>query len=201
MSHPETATDPRRRAGSSPSNQAQPVTPLMAAKTPVQPGTITAVGLVLAVLVVVVGIIGVHDALVAAGFVYSQSWLAAAISGANGTTPAVWCVPVGIVLVLAGLWLLIIALRPRPRTVIPLDARTGVYLRPRDVSKLARNAAETVDGVASATVEASRRKVVVSVRATSPDGLAQRVEDAVTDRLQALAPLPRVRVDVTTQGA
>ena len=174
--------------------------PLSAAKTPVGPGVITAVGLVLAVLVIALGVVGVHDALVAAGAVSGTPWIDSVVTLFNGLTPAIWLVPVGIVLVLAGLWLLLTALRPRPRTAIALDATTGVFLRPRDVAKLARNAAQDVDAVTSAKATAGRRKVVVAARATTTDGVEQQIIQAVTIRLQALAKAPTVRVTVKAEG-
>jgi hypothetical protein len=99
-----------------------------------------------------------------------------------------------------GLWLVLTALRPRRRTAIALDARTGVFLRPRDVAELARNAARDVDGVTSAKVTAGRRKVAVVARATARDGVEQKITQAVTIRLQALTKAPRVRVTVKTDG-
>jgi len=174
--------------------------PLSAAKTPVGPGVITAVGLVLAVLVIALGVVGVHDALVAAGAVSGTSWIDSVVTPFNDLTPAIWLVPVGIALVLAGLWLLLTALRPRPRTAIALDATTGVFLRRRDVAKLARNAAQDVDAVTSAKATAGRRKVVVVARATTTDGVEQQITQAVTIRLQALAKAPTVRVTVEAEG-
>lgn len=181
--------------------QPRPAAPLQAPKTPVGPGLITAIGLVLAVLLTAVGVVAVHDALVAAGALGGREWLTRAVGAVDGTTPAAWLVPVGVLLVLLGLWLLMTALRPRPRTAIALDADTGVFLRPRDVAKLARDAAQDVDGVSSAKASARRRAISVSVHATAPDGIDERVTAAVTERLRALATQPKIRVSVTTEGA
>ena len=178
----------------------QGTTPLPAAKTPVGPGAVTLIGLVFAVLVIALGVAGVHDALVAAGTAAGTPWIDAALKPFNNLMPNVWLVPVGVGLVLLGLWLMLTALRPRRRTAIALDARTGVFLRPRDVATLARNAAQDVDGVTSAKVTAGRRKVAVVARATARDGMEQRITQAVATRLQALAKAPTVRVTVKAEG-
>ena len=178
----------------------QGTTALPAAKTPVGPGAATVVGSMLAVLLVGLGLAGVHDALVAAGTAAGTPWIDAVVKAFNGLRPDVWLVPAGFALVLLGLWLISAALRPRRRTAIALNARTGVFLRPRDVAKLARNAAQDVDGVTSAKVTAGRRKVAVAARATTTAGMEQKIIQAVTARLQTLAKAPRVRVTVKTEG-
>lgn len=173
--------------------------PPSAAKTPVGPGVVTVVGLILALLVIAIGVVGVHDALVAAGAAKGTSWIDTVVKPFNGLTPAVWLVPVGITLVLLGLWLLLTALRPRPRTAVALQARTGVFLRPRDVATIARHAAQNVDGVTSAKVTATPRKIAVTA-STTTGGLQENITQAVTTRLRALATAPTVRVTVKTEG-
>lgn len=174
--------------------------PVAATKTPVGPGVISAVGLVLALLLVALGVVGVHDALLAAGALSGTPWIHAVARPLNELTPAVWLVPIGIALVLLGLWLLLTALRPRPRTAIALDATTGVFLRPRDVARLARNAAQGVAGVTSVKASARRRVVTMSAEATSTQGVEEQITQAVTTRLRALAIEPSVRVTVKTEG-
>ena len=133
--------------------------PLAAAKSPVGPGAIAALGLILAVGLLCLGAVGIHDALVPSGLVKGSSWIAATAAGLDGLSPAAWMVPAGLAVLAAGVWAMVTALRPRPRTAIALAARTGVFLRPRDVARLARTAAEDVDGVTSASASASRRTV------------------------------------------
>jgi len=174
--------------------------PLTAAKAPVAPGRITIVGMVLALVVIAVGVVGAHDALVAAGAVNGTRWVDALITPFDRLTAAIWVVPVGVVLVLVGLWLLAAALRPRPRTSLALRATTGVFLRRRDVARLARDAAQDVDGVTSAKVGVGRRTVTVTAAATTTDGIEQNVTDAVAARLAALATAPTVRVRVKTEA-
>ncbi len=134
-------------------------TPLDPAKAPVGPGAISVVGLVLAILLTVSGAVAIRDALVVAGLVKATPWVTQAARAVNGLLPAAWMVPVGAVLVLLGLWLLLTALRPRPRSAISVTSVTGVFLRQQDVSRLAQTAAEQVEGVLAArTTHAPRAR-------------------------------------------
>ena len=177
------------------------VEPVAAAKAPVGLGVITAIGLVLALLVMVLGAVGVHDALTAAGAVNGRSWVNAVAGQIDGLTPAVWLVLVGPVLALLGLWLVASALRPRPRTGVALEATTGVVLRPRDIAHLARTAAQDVNGVTAAKAKATSRKVTVAVTATTAQGIQGQVIEAVGARLAAIRATPTIRVNVSTEGA
>lgn len=123
--------DGQSRAGQSRRARATPLDP---AKAPVGPGAISVVGLVLAILLTVSGAVAIRDALVVAGLVKATPWVTQAARAVNGLLPAAWMVPVGAVLVLLGLWLLLTALRPRPRSAISVTSVTGVFLRRQDVS-------------------------------------------------------------------
>ncbi|MGV8973465.1 MAG: DUF6286 domain-containing protein [Rhodoglobus sp.] len=173
--------------------------PLAAAKAPVGPGLITAVGVLLALVVVGLGVVAILDALTTSGLVTGSGWIDSGLSTLDRLEPAPWMVPAGIVLVVVGIGALFIAVRPRPSTGIALTARTGVYLRPQDVARIARAASENVDAVTSATASATRRTVAVSVRATATDQVATDVQRAVAAALDALATAPRIRVRVTPE--
>jgi len=174
------------------------VKPLSAAKTPVGPGTISALGLLWSALLLGVGVVGVQAALVAAGVLTGTAWLTWVIQQVDGLAPAGWMVVAGVVLVLLGLWLLLTALRPRPRTAVALTAATGVFLKPRDLSRLAVAAADQVDGVQDAKATASRSKVSMQIVSTGGGNVADEVRAAVTERLEALE--KPVKVTVRTQG-
>ena len=187
-----------------PTGDAQPgagarVEPLAAAKAPVGPGKITAVGVVLALGLLGLGVIALHDALIPSGLVADRSWIDSALTTLDGSQPAPWMVPAGLLVVIVGVWALVTALRPRPSTAIALTAHTGVYLRPRDVARIARTATENVDGVTSATANATRRTVTVSVRAFAPERIGADVQRVVAHALDALAAAPKIRVRVTPE--
>lgn len=167
-----------------------------AAKTPVGVGAIALVGIVLALLLTALGVVAVREALLASGVLTGTAWLAPAGRSASGLAAASWMVPVGAALVLLGLWLLVAALRPRPRTATTVTSETGVFLRPKDVSRLAQTAAEQVDGVLAADVSATRRAVRVRVRGTGAADVSENVRAAVAQRLSALDSPPTVNVSL-----
>ena len=177
-----------------------PSAPLSAAKPPVGPGIITVVGLIFAVLVIGLGVVGVHDTLTRTGLAQGAGWIDASLSPLHRLEPTWWMAPAGFVVLIVGAWAVLTALRPRPRTAIALRAQTGVLLRPRDVAQIARRAVEDVDGVISAKVSATRRAINVAVRATTTAGLAPQVDQAVKTALSALSNQPRIRVRVTSEG-
>ena len=137
-----------------------------------------------------------RSALLTSGVLTGNAWLAPAGRSASGLAAASWMVPVGAVLVLFGLWLLVAALQPRPRTATTVTSETGVFLRLKDVSRLAQTAAEQVDGVLAAGVSATRRRVRVRVRGTGAGEVSENVSAAVSRRLSALDSPPTVNVSV-----
>jgi Family of unknown function (DUF6286) len=173
-----------------------PGAPVIAkARTPLGPGRITLVGVLLSVTTIAVGFIGIRDALISANVMTGRSWLERGVDSLNGLTPQWWCVPVGVLMVLLGLWLLLVAVRPRPRTAIRLRSQTGVFMRPRDVKKLAERAADDIDGVISTKISASRRLARMNVNVTGNDTrIGETVREAVAERLAALDAPPRLKI-------
>ncbi|MEU6700137.1 DUF6286 domain-containing protein [Pseudonocardia sp. NPDC046786] len=110
------------------------------------------------------------------------------------------------VLALAGLVLVLVALRPGTPTVLPLAGRDGAAttdtgITRRSLDRALSDAATGVDGIARANVSSTRRRATVSAHASFGDATALRtaVRDAVSERLAAIGPArsPRVRVKVT----
>ncbi len=173
------------------------VAPLSAAKTPVGPGTISGLGVLWSLLLIGIGAVGIQAALVHTGLVTGTSWFDSLVEHVDGLAPAAWMVAAGVVLALVGLWLVVTALRPRPRTAIAIPAATGVFMKPRDVARLAVAAAGDVDGVRGAKASANRRKISVRIVDTGDAQVRDTVESAVTRRLSALD--KPMRVSVTSQ--
>lgn len=182
--------------GTPPTPQTSSQGPLPSAKVPVGTSRAAVLAMVLAVAVTALGVLAVRDALVAAGALTGTLWLTGPLDALNGLTAGPLVAVAGVLLLLLGLWLVLTALRRRPRTTVALRADTGVFLRPRDLSRLAETAAEDVDGVLDASVASTTRTVSVRVRTTGAPRAQQAVQDAVTDRLRHLERPPTVRVRV-----
>lgn len=173
-------------------------TPMRAATQESGSGPVGAVGPVLAVLLLALGLLLLRDALVAAGALSGTPWLSGAADALEGFAPAWWLVPAGIAVALVGLWLASTAVRRRSRKTLPLTSRTGVFLHTRDIARLASGAAQDVDGVLDVSSTATRKRVSVTVHGTAEAGLEESVTDVVAQRLSALQSPPRVVVTVRT---
>ena len=196
MSHAAPTTEPATGAPVAGNRPA----PMAAAKPPVGLGPLPFVGAVLALVVVALGVAGIRDALAAIGAVEGGPWIDSVVDTVDGWQPQFWLVPAGIALVLLGVWLILVALRPRSRTGVAVRAATGVFLRTGDVERLAARAASDVDGVLSARSSASHRKVEVRVAVTGGANTADRVRTAVQDALQPLESIPTVQVKTAGAG-
>lgn len=186
------------QATESPQRAGHPATP--AAKTPVGPGRVSLLGMLIALLLLAIAVVLAHDTLVATGTLAPPAWLNRAAGALDGLRAATWVLPASIVVALVGLWLLLVALRPRPRTMVRVQADTGVFLRPHGIERLARHAAGDVDGVTGVHASATRRKVDLRVEALGGDEVAGKVRDAVSESLRALEPQPKVSVKTKLAG-
>lgn len=175
---------------------AQPVRP---GAQPLAPAGATYLGAALAVLVVAAGAVGIREALVEAGVVAGDGWVAAAVSAVDGAAPASWMPAAGIVVAVVGLTLMLVALKPRRRRTVRARAATAVYVDLTDVARIARAAAEAVPGVLSAPTTASRRTLTIrcEVSGASDADLENAVIRSATDELAALERAPRIRVRLT----
>lgn len=103
--------------------------------------------------------------------------------------------------VLAGLLLILAAVKPRSRTHGRVRADTDIWLRPTDIARLCSAAAFACTEVLTASTSVGRKDVVVSVTAPDEDGvgfdeLTARVRDHVTAVLSELEQPLTVRVNV-----
>lgn len=175
---------------------------LRAGRTPTVAPAASRWAILFALLLLAAGVVGIRDALTAAGALHGALWTRTAAEHLDGLTATTWMLPVGVVVALLGLWVLWGALKPRKRTEIQVQGAPGAWMRPTDVAKLARDAADGIDGVVTATATATRTKVTVRVTTTAQNGTTtgDAVTATVTDRLRALHPVPRVKVSTRYTG-
>lgn len=171
----------------------------MSTRTPPKaPAGATFTGIVLALLVIATGVVGIHDLLAGQGWISGSPWLTRAITSLDGVAVASWMVPVAVVVALIGLWLLLVAIKPRRTTHRPAtDANLDLWLSSGALAAMATEAAARTPGVASARADArSRRRVDVDVRTTNDtEQTRAAVQDAVESRIAPLT-TKSVRVSV-----
>jgi len=194
---PKTADPTDTTAGEEvdPDSAASPVEPT-AGRTPTAAPAAAPWAVLLALVVLALGVVGVRDALVAAGAFGGSSWTKNTANAIDGLTARTWMIPAGIGLAVLGLWWLLAALKPRKRTEISLSGTPGAWMRPSDLARLVQPTVENVEGVVSASTSATRRTVTVKATTTARDSVQVRtaVTEAVGDRLSALRRAPRVKV-------
>jgi len=174
---------------------AAPVEPT-AGRTPTAAPAAAPWAVLLALVVLALGVVGIRDALIAAGAFGGSSWTKNTANAIDGLTARTWMIPAGIGLAVLGLWWLLAALKPRKRTEIALSGTPGAWMRPGDLARLAQPTVENVDGVVSASTSATRRTVTVNATTTARDTAQVRtaVTEAVGDRLSVVGRAPRVKV-------
>lgn len=176
--------------------------PLPGAKTPVGIGQVAVVGVLWPLILIGIGVVAVRDALVHGDLLGGDPWSRQALEALDGRSAPGWLVLVAVVCLLLAGWLIYVALNPRPHKGAALQASSGVFLTTTSLRRLATAAAKDVDGVDTATANATLSRVSV-VAVTTPDqidAVKAGVHDAVTERLSALAKPPRVRVRIRTTG-
>jgi hypothetical protein len=179
--------------------------PLPAAgRVPVATATARYIGVALALLLLSSGVLAVREAGVALGWITGTSWIGPAVAAVDGLHSQWWMVPAGAVALLLGGWLVFSALRPRRRTAVAVDTLASVWMRPRDVARLASHAAGTVPGVEVLRAKATRRKVTLYVGLTGTEAETTAkgaVTAAVGSATEILQPPPRVAVRIGTGGS
>ncbi|MBA3488808.1 MAG: hypothetical protein H0T78_04550 [Longispora sp.] len=168
---------------------------MKAARQPTGAGPIGLIGPIMALVLTGIGVVLLHDAVFETDAMPGRTWLAVVVDGLDRTTAEWWMIPAGVGIALIGVWLIVSALRPRSRHTHAVTSETGLFLRTRDIARLAAAAAADVDGVLAASSTAGRRTVTVTVE-SDRDGVVDLVRDTVGERLSALTRPPKVKVRV-----
>lgn len=165
------------------------------ASPPVAAPAAAATGIIVALVLLGLGVVGIRDALAAAGALKGALWTVTAAEAVSGSKPTVWVLVGAVVAVLLGLWFVVSALRPRSSVGLRVSATSSVWIAPRDAARLSLGSATQVPGVTGATASASRRRLVITTtgEATGVD-LESAVREAATTALAGLEDAPSVRV-------
>ena len=171
---------------------AQEAPAMPAAAGPSRAGNVVVAGLVLSVVLVALGVALLREVLVVQGGLSGTPWVPAVLDAAEGREASIGSSVLGGLALVAGVWLVVVALRPRIRRSLRLGSPTGVWIGRTDVARLATRAALDVDGVVGARTRVGPRTVTVTVRTL---GASKEIVAAVTASVEPML-LPVVGIGV-----
>lgn len=176
---------------------------MTAARPPVGTGTSPLFGLILALGLIALGVVGVQEALVRSGAVDATSWTSWVLDRLDGVRSADWMLVAFAAAALVGLLLLLVVFRRRPLKSLALRASTGVFLRTRDLARVAEGLIEGTDGVTDVHASASRSRLKVTLTTVEPKERNSALGDTVHERLapclEPLARAPKVSVNIRNE--
>jgi len=154
------------------------------------------VGVVLALALAGLGVVGLQELGVHLDWIGDPGWTSAAADWLDGARAATWTTVAAVAAILVGLAFLFSALKPRRRTHLPAgDLDTGsVWVSPQSLALLAKDAAERVPTVVTASATGTRRRLRVEVATTDAASAQSAVAAAVNERLAGVYPADRVVV-------
>ncbi|WP_298442340.1 DUF6286 domain-containing protein [Gordonia sp. (in: high G+C Gram-positive bacteria)] len=151
------------------------------------------------VLLVLAGI-AIRDLIVRAGWISGDEWLRGATDWGTRTGWQAWMWALVVALLVAGLGLLWLAVKPRKHRYVAVGQqgpRTTTWTRPLDVARRCSSAVGELAGVDAVSTVYGRRKVVVVITAAEgvidTGAVAQTVTEVV-EPLTGHAPKVKVRV-------
>ncbi|WP_293772902.1 DUF6286 domain-containing protein [uncultured Corynebacterium sp.] len=127
----------------------------------------------------------------------ATSWVQPLVDIMATPTLQPWMVGAGAAAVVAGIVCLVLALRPRRRTHVELQAAEGPsgWVRQVDIARRCSAIARSIPGVTAARTQATRKRVLVTVNADAQDtGVVDRVREAIAPELEQLATYPELTV-------
>lgn len=141
----------------------------------------------------------IHDLLVRAGDIDGPEWLAWAIERIRAVEWQDLVLPTAIIAGVVGLVLIIIAVKPRRVTHLPMPGFSG-WIRPADVARRTTMRARRAPGVLEASSAVSATSVTVKVRYAGADAAAAEdaIRRAVAAELAVLLadpPSPTIRLE------
>lgn len=157
--------------------------------------------LVVMIILLTTAALAIWDFLVAQRVTSGTAWVPWAVQHLDGLRAAAWMLPAGILAGALGLWLLWLAVKPRPVLAVPADGNI-LWVYPKVLAALAQAAVREVSGTVRVKVRATPRRITISAagRGTSPQSLEDTLRQRVEQRLAGLADPPTVKVTVRPEG-
>ncbi|GAA4672039.1 DUF6286 domain-containing protein [Nocardioides nanhaiensis] len=178
---------------SDPTVAARPASP---PRTPprARPAAVTT-SAVLALVLIALGVVSVHDLAASQGWSSGSSWTRSVLDSVEGLTASVLVVAVAVVLVLLGLVVLLTAFRPGRRTHLPTQGDADLWVSAGALAALAGASADRAPGVISAEATRIRpRSITVDVVTHQDPGTVEAAARAAVDT--SPGDLAKTRIDI-----
>jgi uncharacterized alkaline shock family protein YloU len=161
-----------------------------------------AVPLAIALALAALGLFAVcvRELLIIDGRYGGAPWLRNTVEWAARFHWTAWLLPIAGAVAVLGALCILLAMKPRPATHVPLrsgSAPAALWARPTDLARACSSAALTVGGVQAALTTVDRKRITVQVRSQDDEArVADAVADAVEPVLALLDRAPELRVRV-----
>lgn len=167
--------------------------------TPAANPAAAVVGVLIGVALFGLAAIAIRDLLIELEWLSGAEWSRTAADWLVGIQWWDWMWPVAIALIISGLGLLWLAVRPRRRTHLSLAGYEVMWTRRGDIARRCSAAVSTLSGVRHATTVVGRRTVTVTVttrEAVDRASVESEIDRVVGEVLSSIdAPLrPRVKI-------
>ncbi|WP_075724669.1 DUF6286 domain-containing protein [Corynebacterium aquilae] len=159
------------------------------------------IAIIFGLLLGALGVLAIREYWLFTEHARGQSFLKPTLEAIPDWPAEPWLLPVGIVGVMLGVFLVYIAFRPRIKTHRRLGGAVNVWLRPVDVARMCTAHAEKVPGVLRAHTTASARSVIVHIQGDNTDPtLAGRVEQTLLPLVSELQKTPNLKIKFNRKG-
>ncbi len=177
-----------------------PIVPLRPRTPRATPAAVPA-AIIIAVTALGLALVSARELLIMRGTFANAPWIRNTVEWLGRLHWSEWIVPAAVSAIVLGVVFIVAAVKPRPRTHLPL--RVGdtpiVWFRPTDLARHCSSHARTAPGVQSAHTTVDRKHVTVRVvrsEAFSAGDVAISVREAVEPTLSLLGTAPELRVQV-----
>lgn len=143
--------------------------------------------------------VAIRDLIVAAGWISGDSWTRAAADWIGDLRWYEWMWPAAVALVVAGLLLLYVAVKPRKRTYVNVGPYGVMWTRRGDVARRCSAAVATLPGVEHATTVVGRRRAKVTVTTGGNEVDPAAIKNVAESVVDVLAKKPKVKVRIISR--
>lgn len=128
-----------------------------------------------------------------------NSWLAPVFEFLGSTPINAAAIALGVVLSLLGLWLMVTAFVPRPRTHVAVDSTASIWIRPVDVARKATHTVRAEIGGANVRSQADRKRLTVLAEDDGSGTAQDRASTVLEHEFHRLTRPPSVSVKLAPQ--